>query len=177
MSQTVLPNSINYREMLPSISPSTENFTQVLQPTNSSIFGQNQQIYVDIPSRGFIDPQSLYIRYRMNVGCITTAIVADSFTVIGCPVYTPFIRVETYINSQQIDSVQDYNVAAHAWSNTFLGVNEKYGNQYGFGYQDPGNGTVSMNELDGRALPAIAAGAIASYYVSAPLICTKLANC
>ena len=118
-----------------------------------------------------------YIRYRMNVGCITTAIVPDTLTVIGCPVYTPFIRVETYINSQQIDSVQDYNVAAYAWSNTFLGVNEKYGNQYGFRYQDPGNGTVSMNELDGRALPAIAAGAIASYYVSAPLICTKLANC
>ena len=97
MSQTVLPNSINYGEMLPSISPSTQNFTQVLQPTNGSIFGQNQQIYVDIPSRGFIDPQSLYIRYRMNVGCVTANIAADTVTVIGCPVYTLFIRVETYI--------------------------------------------------------------------------------
>ena len=34
-----------------------------------------------------------------------------------------------------------------------------------------------MDELDGRALPAIAINAITSYFVSAPLICTKLANC
>ena len=61
MSQTVLPNSINYNEQLPSISPSTQNYTQVLQPINGSTFGQNQQIYVDIPSRGFIDPQKKFI--------------------------------------------------------------------------------------------------------------------
>ena len=71
MSQTVLPNTINYAESLPSISPSTQNFTQVLQPVNGAVFSQNQQIFVDIPSRGFIDPQSIYIRYRMNV--VTTA--------------------------------------------------------------------------------------------------------
>ena len=128
MSQTVLPNSINYNEQLPSLSLSTQNFTQVLQPINGSTFGQNQQIYLDIPSRGFIDPQSLYIRYKMNITCQTAAIAANAVSVIGCPVYTPFARVETYINSQQIDMVQDYNVVAHLWSNIFLGVNEKYGN-------------------------------------------------
>ena len=36
MSQTVLPNTINYAEALPSISPSTQNFTQVLQPVNGA---------------------------------------------------------------------------------------------------------------------------------------------
>ncbi len=113
MSQTVLPNSINYNEQLASISPATQNYTQVLQPINGAQFGQNQQITIDIPSRGFIDPQSMYIRYRMNVGCITANIAADTVTVIGCPVYTPFARVETFIDSQQIDTVQDYNVVAH----------------------------------------------------------------
>ena len=127
MSQTVLPNSINYNEQLPSISPSTQNYTQVLQPINGASFGQNQQIYIDIPSRGFIDPNSIYIRYKMNVGCITTNIGANDVTVIGCPLYTPFARVETFVNSQQVDSIQDYNVVAHMWSNAFLGVNEKYG--------------------------------------------------
>ena len=56
MSQTVLPNSINYNEQLPSLSPSTQNYTQVLQPINGARFGQNQHITVNIPSRGFIDP-------------------------------------------------------------------------------------------------------------------------
>ena len=64
MSQTVLPNTINYAESLPSISPATQNFTQVLQPVNGAVFSQNQQIFIDIPSRGFIDPQSIYIRYK-----------------------------------------------------------------------------------------------------------------
>ncbi len=124
MSQTVLPNSINYNEQLPSISPSTQNYTQVLQPINGAQFGQNQQITIDIPSRGFIDSQSMYIRYRMNVGCITANISNETVTVIRFPVYAPFERVETFINSQQIDTVQDYNVVAHLWSNIFLGVNE-----------------------------------------------------
>jgi len=43
MSQTVLPNSINYNEQLPSLSPATQNFTQILQPVNGAIFSQNQQ--------------------------------------------------------------------------------------------------------------------------------------
>ena len=48
MSQTVLPDTINYGESLPSISPSTQNFTQVFQPVNGAVFSQNQQIFIDI---------------------------------------------------------------------------------------------------------------------------------
>ena len=43
MSQTVLPNSINYNEQLPNLSPSTQKFRKVLQPINGARFGQNQQ--------------------------------------------------------------------------------------------------------------------------------------
>ena len=176
MSQTVLPNAINYNEQLPSLSPATRNFTQVLQPINGSQFGQNQQIYVDIPSRGFIDPNSIYIRYKMTIGT-TADVLAGAIVVLGCPVYTPFSRVETYINSQQIDTVQDYNVVAHSWSNLFLGVNEKYGNQFGFGYLDPTPTTTALDELDGRTMPAILTATPQSYFVSAPLVCTKLSGC
>ncbi len=178
MSQTVLPNSISYNEQLPSLSPSTQSYSQVLQPINGARFGQNEQITVDIPSRGFIDPQSMYIRYRMNIQNQTTAIAADALSVVGCPVYTPFARVETFINSQQIDAVQDYNVVAHLWSNIFLGVNEKYGNQFGFGYNEITVPTaVGMDKLDSRVLPAIALNATIQYTVSAPLVCTKLTSC
>jgi hypothetical protein len=169
MSQTVLPNSINYNEQLPSLSPSTQNYTQVLQPVNGAIFGQNQQITIDIPSRGFIDPQSIYIRYKMT--CSTTASTA-ACSVLACPLYTPFARVETFINSQQVDSVQDYNVVAHAWTNLFLGVNEKYGNQFGFGYVGTDEG---IDKLDGRSLGTV--NTTTSYFVSGPLVCTKLTSC
>ena len=49
MSQTVLPNSINYAEQLPSLSPSAQNYTQVLQPVNGSIFSQKRSLSV-LPS-------------------------------------------------------------------------------------------------------------------------------
>lgn len=171
MSSLVLPNSVNYNEQLPSILPGTQNFTQVLQPVNGSVFSQNQQIFIDIPSRGFIDPQSIYIRYKMTV----TTGAAQAISVLGCPLYTPFARVETYINSQMVDSVADFNVVAHSWSNLFLGVNEKYGNQYGFGYVDTTGGTVTMDELDGRDLGTLNGGT--SYFASGPLVCTKLTGC
>jgi hypothetical protein len=141
---------------------------------NGAIFSQNQQIFIDIPSRVFIDPQSIYIRYRMTVTCQTTG---QAFSVLACPVYTPFARVETFINSQQVDSVQDYNVVAHSWSNLFLGVNEKYGNQFGFAYADATPDTVNMDELDSRNLGTITAATSVSYFASAPLVCTKLTGC
>ena len=140
----------------------------MLQPVNGSIFGPNQQIYVDIPSIGFIDPQSIYIRFNNKI----TAAANQATVILGCPVYAPFSRVETYINSQQVDSVQDYNVVAHSWSNLFLGVNEKYGNQFGFGYD---NTTGTMDKQDGRSVAATVAGV--TYTVSAPLVCTKLTSC
>ena len=176
MSQTVLPNTINYAEQLPSISPATQNFTQVCAPVNGATFGPNQQIFVDIPSRGFIDPQSIYIRYRMLV----SAGAAQTVTIFGCPVYTPFTWVETFINSQQNDSVADYNVVAHAWSNLFLGINEKYGAQFGFGYNDTAapltTTTTTLDKLDGRIVSATV-GAGAAVSLSGPLVCTKLSAC
>ena len=84
-----------------------------------------------------------------------TAGAAQATVILGCPVYAPFARIETYINSQQVDSVQDYNVVAHSWSNLFLGVNEKYGNQFGFGYD---NTTGTMDKQDSRAVAATVAG-------------------
>lgn len=171
MAQTVLPNSINYSEQLPALMPGVQNYTQVIMPNNGAKFYQNQQIFVDIPSRAFIDPQSIYIRYKMYLK--TTA--AQTFSVLGCPVYTPFARVDTLINSAMYDSVVDYNQVAHAWTNLNLGVNEKYGNQFGFGYADETPATVSMDELDGRYMGSI--NGETSYFVSAPLVCTKLTGC
>jgi hypothetical protein len=177
MSQFVLPKSVNYDEVLPTLPPNVQNFTQVVAPSNGSVFTQNQNIYIDIPSRGCIDPQSLYIRYKMTLSAGGTGVTADASKVIGCPVYSPFQKVDTYINSQIVDSVSDFNQVAHVWSNLFLGVSEKYALQSAFGYDDATVGTTSLDELDGRNLPAITANSSISYSVSAPLVCNKLTAC
>jgi len=175
MAQSVLPNSINYADQLPALIPGVQNFTQRIQPNNGSIFYQSQKIQIDIPSRGFLDPSSIYISFKMNVGATGGAF--NGKYMLGCPLYTPFQAVDTMINSQIVDNVPDYNVVAHVWTNSHLGVNEKYGNQYGFGYLDPTNGTVSLDELDGRLIADTADGATNSHFVSGPLVCTKLTGC
>lgn len=175
MAQSVLPNSINYQDQLPALIPGVNNYTQVQAPVNGSTFGQNQQIFIDIPSRGFIDPASIYIRYKMTV--TTSADQASATSVLGFPLMAPFARVDTMINSQIIDSVADYNQVAHYWSNAFLSVADKYGNQYGFGYKDTTPDTVTLDELDSRLLGTILSATPVSYFVSGPLVCTKLTGC
>ncbi len=175
MSQFVLPKSVNYDEMLPSLPPNVQNFTQVVYPNNGSQFFPSQNIVVDIPSRGCIDPQSIYIRYRMNLGAGGTATGATYMP--GCPLYTPFQRVDTYINSQIVDSVNDYNVVAHMWSNAFLGASDKYGLQAGFGYSTADATTGYMTGLDSRTIPIIAINGTASFSVSGPLVCCKVSAC
>lgn len=174
MAQFALPNSLNYDEVLPSAPPSLQNLSQVVYPVNGSVFTQNQQIIVDIPSRGLIDPGSIYIRYQASVGYSNSG----NITIAGCPIYAPFSRLDTMINSQIVDSVSDYNVVAHMWSNTSLGVSEKAGLQSSFGYLDATPATVSMDELDGRYLiNATGAGGTDTWWMSGPLVCCKLSAC
>ena len=175
MSQFVLPKSVDYDEILPALPPNVQNFTQVVYPSNGSNFFPSQTINVDIPSRGCIDPQSIYIRYRMNLGAGGTATAATYMP--GCPLYTPIQRVDTFINSQIVDSVNEYNVVAHAWSNVFLGVSDKYGMQAGFGYSTAGADPGTMTVLDSRSIPVIAINGTTSWSVSGPLACCKLSSC
>jgi len=169
MSKIVLPNSINYNDQLPSLMPNVNNYTQVLQPTNSkSTYSDNDQIIIDIPSRGMIDPKSIYFRYKNTV----TRGGAGDASILGCPVYAPILRVDTFFGSQLQDTVSDYNLVAHMWSNTNLGVSEKYGSQASFGYNDTTPSTVTLDELDGRAITATE-----TFFVSAPLVCTMLSGC
>lgn len=174
MSSFVMPKSVDYDEMLPTLPPQTQNFTQVLYPVNGSQFFPSQNIIVDIPSRGCIDPQSIYIRYKMNLGAGGTA--TNATTMPACPLYTPFQRLDTYINSQIVDSVNDYNQVAHFWTNAFLSVSDKYGMQSAFGYFSTVDDNLPQN-LDGRNLNVITANSTTSWSVSGPLVCNKLSSC
>lgn len=171
--KSVMPKSVDYDEVLPYLPPQTQNFTQVVYPVNGATFFPSQNIIIDIPSRGCIDPQSIYIRYKMNLGAGGTA-TATTF-MPGCPLYTPFQRLDTYINSQIVDSVNDYNQVAHYWTNAFLSTADKYGMQTGFGYLAAADDAPAS--MDGRAIAVITANTSTSWSVSGPLVCSKLANC
>jgi hypothetical protein len=166
MAQSVLPSQINYAEQLPSLMAGVQNLTQVLNPVNGSKFtSDGAQIIIDFPSRGFVDTKSIYFSYNM-------AIVQGATTpsVVRCPLYAPFSRVDLYINNSLIESINDYNLIACLWTELYLGPNEKAAVQSAFGYS---NTDGAITKYDSKVLTT---AATTSYKVSGPLVCSMLSS-
>lgn len=164
----ILPQSINYQESLPTLPEGTQQINVATSPVNNSTFREGEQIIFDLLNRGFLVPDSMYISYTWTA---TLGDIAHTPKLIGCPVYTPFNRLDLQIGSQTVDSMQNYNVMMHMLSNLTLSVSEKYGLQSAFGYNraDGDNAAVpSLEELDGRNIITGAANLTGSF--SGPLM-------
>jgi hypothetical protein len=96
---------------------------------------------------------------------------ANSTAICRCPLYAPFSRLDVFINSKLIESINDYNVVASLWTELYMGPNEKTSVQAGFGYS-VNDGLTS--KCDSRA---IAGGGERKYQVSGPLLCSILSGC
>lgn len=162
---TVLPNSINYTESLPTLPDSTQQIPVVASPINGSVFSPGSQIQFDMLNRGMLDPSSIYLRYTTTV--TNTGAVQVSQT--GCPVYNPFSRVDVQIGSQTVDTIQSYNVLMNMLTNITLDVAQKYGSQAAFGYYNNSSVAPSLEQLDGRDLGI--AATTQSYSLGGPLMC------
>jgi hypothetical protein len=159
----VLPNSVNYTEALPSLPDNTQQIPVVASPVNGASFTSGAQIQFDLLNRGFLVPDSMYLRYTTSV----TNTGAFQVYQIGCPAYNPFTRLDVQIGSQTVDTIQSYNVLMNMLTNLTLDVAQKYGLQPGFGYLN--NTTVpSLEQLDARDLGAVAT--TQTYSLGAPLM-------
>jgi len=101
-NMSVLPRELQYVPTLPSLGDNVVNTTVVISPTNGATFSENAIIQFDLPQRGFLDPNTLYIRYRMT---LTSAANAE---LKGTPVYTPFINLQTIFGSSVVENIQNY---------------------------------------------------------------------
>jgi len=159
----VLPNSVNYTESLPSLPDNTQQIPVVASPVNGASFTPGAQIQFDLLNRGFLVPDSMYLRYTTSV----TNTGAFQVYQIGCPVYNPFTRLDVQIGSQTVDTIQSYNVLMNMLSNLTLDVAQKYGLQSGFGYLN--NSSVpTLEQLDARDLGAVAT--TQAYSLGGPLM-------
>lgn len=158
----VLPSSISYNETLPALPDNTQCINVTSAPTNGSTFSSGQQIYLDLTSRGFLIPDSMYLSYSY----VLTSLVGAQL--IGCPAATPFNRLDVQVGSQTIDTIQNYNIFYHMLSNISYDVGQKYGNQANLGYF-ANTGVPSLEQLDGR-LMEVNEGTASSASFSLPLI-------
>lgn len=172
---STLPSLVDYREPLVVLPEDSQNFSVACVPTGSSTATPSGQLQVDLGNRGFLDPASLLIRYKITY---TTTTNTDAVSVVGTPAYTSILRLDTIINSQTVESINNYNVVANMLTNIKLSPSEKYGQQSALGFENqanlnPGTAPGSMESLDG-ALINLNTAATATSYVrtySAPLHC------
>lgn len=153
---SALPSLVDYREPLVVLPEDTQNFSVSCVPTGAGQFGPSSQIQVDLGNRGFLDPASLLFRYKMTYTKVGD-VGATSVSVVGTPAYTPFLRLDTIINSQNVESINQYGVVCNMLSNIRLGISEKYGQQSALGYENSAAAPYSMENLDGAVI-AVGAG-------------------
>ena len=159
---SALPQSVNYQEPLVVLPENTTNFEYTAVPVNGATFGPSSQILVDLGNRGFLDPASLYFRYKINY----TGLAADTVKICGVPAYQPMLRLDTFANSQNIETINNYNTVTALNLNLSLNIADRMGQQFNLGFND----TALLNEhTDGAQLLIPAGGSIDQYY-AAPLI-------
>jgi hypothetical protein len=101
-----LPKEINYTNNRINLPAGTTSQSIVVTPANGSVFNQNQTVIFNLPSRSYAVPSSIYFRYKMtNVGGDASSNIRGS-----APVYTPFVRLDTLIGSNNYESISAYNV-------------------------------------------------------------------
>lgn len=149
---------------LPQLPASTSCISSVAVPVNGSTFSDNSQIILDLNTgRGFLNPNSVYIRYKLTA---TGAAAAGGTVAAPIPVYGPFYQLQVLFNSQVVENITDYNIVCQDLVNIKTNVAQKVGLSMAFGIG--GNATAfSFNSVNGRTL----LGAPDSFTMSAPLPC------
>ena len=141
-----LPYSMDYTQQHLSLPENITSTNVTLNPVNGATFSPSSVIIFDFLNRGFIDPQTIYLRYKWAVSIATAGA-----EMIGTPVYTPFVRLETLIGSTVVESQNQYNQNCHLLVNLTTDVSSKYGMQNAYGYT--GNtGVTSLADMDGRTM-------------------------
>jgi len=160
---SVLPNEINYTKLQAPVPSGTNNISVVSLPSNGSSFPSSSIIQIDLVSRGYLVPNSMYIRYKATT-------TGTSALMKGTPVYTPFLKSEVICGSQVIEVIQNYHQIANFIVNTKQNIGQKLGRQFNYGYLDA-TSAPSITTMNGRTLANSDA-----YFVSAPLF-NILTNC
>jgi hypothetical protein len=160
---SALPQSVNYNEPLVVLPENTVNFEYCAVPVNGAgPYEASSQILVDLGNRGFLDPASLFFRYKIKY----TGVPAEVASTCGVPAYQPFLRLDTYANSQNIETINNYNSVCALNLDMQLNVSDRLGQQFNLGFTDP---NVNNENTDGSAFTLDAAGTYTTSY-SAPLV-------
>lgn len=124
----VLPKELAYSPSLPTIPVGTISKEIVLAPVNGSTFADGGLVQFDLGQAGYLDPKSLYIRYRA-----AQTNLSGNVNVCKIPVYTFLQRSEVIIGSTMVESINDYNVWCNLYADLQLDPAQRFGNGAAWG--------------------------------------------
>ena len=153
----VLPKELAYTPSLPTIPAGTTSKEIVLAPVNGSSFADGALVQFDLGQAGYLDPKSLYIRYRAS-----QANQSGNVNVCKIPAYTFLQRSEVIIGSTMVESINDYNVWCNLFADLQLDPAQRYGNGAAWGLNNTGE---SLESQDSGVMAALTG----SIDVAAPL--------
>jgi hypothetical protein len=165
----VLPKEIKYDAVLPALPAETINTSVVLAPVNGATFADSALIQFDLPARSFMQPGSLYLRFKATVVASGT-----SLTIAGTPATSFFQKLETIFGSQIVESVNDWGVVQNMLMNLNMNTAQKAG-AVGLGYLDNST-TPTFANVQGRNYGTTVSATSYTAYFSVPLNCI-LSSC
>ena len=146
MSMSV-PREVDYSSRPTALPPNTINTDIVIAPSNGSSFSSDGDIIqFQLPSRGFLVPSTMYLRYKCAVATTT-----EKAEMRGTPFYTPFVRSQVSVGASVVESIEGYNQLANILVNTKMDIAEKTGLAFPLGVLDYSTTPTSSN-INGRLL-------------------------
>lgn len=158
-----LPKEINYSKTS-SLPKGTSSLNCVVSPANGATFGESQQIQFNLPSRSYLVPESMYLRYKITFAGQT----ADADVKGAFPSFTPFQRLETLVGSSVVESISNW----HQLNNMLMTCKVNYGQKCGLAFQSgvgltAGSTAFTFDNMNGHDLIITTD----SYFAALPLNC------
>ena len=138
-----LPKEFSY-DVLESLPSGIKNNEMQLLPINGSSFSclnSGTVIQWMLPSVGFLQPDSFYLKYTWTVAS------GGESQILGCPFFSPLQRCQTLFGSSIVENINNYNAVNHMLSNVNLDVAQKWGLQQTFGYNNSNAVAIQVSNL------------------------------
>jgi hypothetical protein len=163
---SALPKEVNYS--LAQLPPSVRGESFVSAPQNGASFAESQQIQLSLVQNvgAYFVPQSAYLTFNIN---ITPHASSDNY-LLGIPAASVFSRSDLFLNSQNVESIQNYGALVNTLFNGKMNIAQRAGLSYPFGTSlTSGDAT----KVDSRLVAG--GGSAEKISVSCPL-CNLLTN-
>lgn len=172
---SAIPKEINYLNPKMGLPQNTQSSQISIKPISGNTFrlASSTQIQFDLPSNAFLRPDSLYLRYKINVNltAVSNPATANYCAIVGTPAFSPLARLDTYFGSQIVETINNYNVVNNMLINNSLDTVQKFRAGVLFGNVTEAATSATYTESENGRFLYSAGAQVNSFGVVSPINC------